>query len=130
MGETKKTANTQPEPAFGWALGRSSRVTGRESDSPELLEVPAAIYRSAQRPGLSAFGHLAFERLLPLFEPQKCKNKKKTLKEHSLGHSEPGAHKHSKNINFGGTFQPRPLGTAVNSGRDRNPSFGKFSGLP
>ena len=49
--------------------------------------------------------------------PQK---QQKTLKKHSLGHSEPGAQKHSKSTPWG-TFWPGPLSTPVNGGRDRNP---------
>ena len=43
----------------------------------------------------------------------------KALKKHALGHSEPGAQKHSKSTPWG-TFWPGPLTTPVNGGRERN----------
>ena len=46
------------------------------------------------------------------------KSAKEHSKKHSLGHSEPGAQKHSKSTPWG-TFGRRPLNTPVNGGRDR-----------
>ena len=55
------------------------------------------------------------------------KKRQKPLKKHSLGHSEPGAKKHSKSTPRG-TFRPGPLGIPVkfNGGRDRNQRLKKF----
>ena len=97
-----------------------------------MLAIPAAIYGSAQGPGPesappSAFRvflgtwlgvpqRVFFECFLELLKPQKCQ---KALTKHSVGHSEPGAQKHSKSTRRG-TFRPGPLSTPVNGSGDCN----------
>ena len=61
---------------------------------------------------LSAFWHFLAQ-----------KSAKKHLKKHSLGHSEPGAQKHSKSTPWG-TFRPGPLSTPVKSVWDRKNNLG------
>ena len=90
-----------------------------------VLAIAADIYRSAQGSRLESALHSAFQVLWALASecPKECflsvfgvfcpKKGPKTLKEHSLGHSEPGAQKHSSSTPWG-TFRPGPLGTPVN----------------
>ena len=54
------------------------------------------------------------------------KIRQKSLKKHSLGHSEAGAQNHLKSTPWG-TFRPEPRGTPVNGGRDRKVNDCKFN---
>ena len=99
--------------------GHCGRVSGLKTGDPgrNVEECPEARAWKCPTEGfLSAFGHLA--RSAPksvswVFSGTFA------LKQHSLGHSEPDAQKHSKSTPWG-TFRPGPLGTPVSGGRDRN----------
>ena len=52
----------------------------------------------------------------------------KALKKHSVGHSEPGAQKHSKSTTWG-TFRPGPLSTPVNSGKEKTHKHKQICGI-
>ena len=112
------------------AISGSMHPYGRYGIAVKMLAklaIPAAIYRSARagkgpRAPRSAFWVLLgpwlgvpqrvfFECFLAFFRPKN--HSKNTL----LGHSEPGAQKHSKSTPcHWGTFRPGPLGTPVNGG--------------
>ena len=78
-----------------------------KTNTPHCVAIRATIYRecSGARAGKC-----------PRFGLFGAKKRQKTLKKHSLGHSEPGA----QNTEKAGTFRPGPLSTPVNGGPDRN----------
>ena len=103
-------------------------LKSRMKNGAKNLAIPAAIYRSARRPGpesaqKSASGHLAQSAPKSALKSAfvwgggEFWSAKHSL-EHSLGHSELGAQKHFKGTLWG-TFRPRPLSTPVNGGWSR-----------